>query len=541
SSDEDNSYPIPVEMELETAEPEQTYRKRFVVSAAASTLVGTTVKLEFGVLGEPTCGRPSNRQIPSSNQLGERRYHLDCFDDIVSTKEIMQESKTHDLPDRTLGSGTLPSPEAGVKDRDVSSALRKLDLFLLPAVTLIYFLNFLDRSNIGNAKTAGLQTDLKLSNRQYSTALTITYVPYIAAELPLTLAIQKIGANKLLPTLVCCWGIAATFQGFIHNYSGLLAARFFLGLAEGAILPVSISLHSHRLVLTNYPDAKGCITYLSIFYRRADLGKRVAFFFSATSLAGAFSGLLAAAILDMDGLSGKHGWQWIFILEGILTVLCGLLFFLILPKDVNSTRYLNQQEKEALVSILELDAGARESEENLSVNAVRSAFRSVQVWLVFVQLFANGALKVMLYALAYFAPSKMILIRPDTSHILTKNLAIVQGLGYKGTASQLYTVPPYVCSAFFSILTCWASDRSRTRGLFVMGAGLIAVIGYAMYLASKKHSVLYASLFLQVIGTYTVAPLLSTWMPNNLAGYHKRVTGITLGFISSNSGGILST
>ena len=215
--------------------------------------------------------------------------------------------------------------------------------------------------------------------------------------------------------------------------------------------------------------------------------------------------------------------------EGILTVLCGLLFFLILPKDVNSTRYLNQQEKEALVSILELDAGARESEENLSVNAVRSAFRSVQVWLVFVQLFANGgelsrycphtsfgarliALKVMLYALAYFAPSKMILIRPDTSHILTKNLAIVQGLGYKGTASQLYTVPPYVCSAFFSILTCWASDRSRTRGLFVMGAGLIAVIGYAMYLASKKHSVLYASLFLQVIGTYTVAPLLSTWM-----------------------------
>lgn len=86
-----------------------------------------------------------------------------------------------------------------------------------------------------------------------------------------------------------------TFQGFIHNYAGLIAARFFLGACEGAILPSSM-------------------TYLSTFYRRTDLGKRVAFYFSATSLAGAFSGLLAAGLLHMDGLSGKKGWQWIFIM-----------------------------------------------------------------------------------------------------------------------------------------------------------------------------------------------------------------------------------
>lgn len=81
--------------------------------------------------------------------------------------------------------------------------------------------------------------DLGINARQYSIALTVTYVPYIVAELPLTLAIKKVGPNILIPTLVVLWGLVTTFQGFIHNYEGLLAARFFLGCTEGAILPVS--------------------------------------------------------------------------------------------------------------------------------------------------------------------------------------------------------------------------------------------------------------------------------------------------------------
>lgn len=81
--------------------------------------------------------------------------------------------------------------------------------------------------------------DLGINAKQYSIALTVTYVPYIVAELPLTLAIKKIGPNVLIPTLVVLWGLVTTFQGFIHNYQGLLAARFFLGCTEGAILPVS--------------------------------------------------------------------------------------------------------------------------------------------------------------------------------------------------------------------------------------------------------------------------------------------------------------
>jgi len=93
----------------------------------------------------------------------------------------------------------------------------------------------------------------------------------------------------MIPTLIIAWGIVTTFQGFIHSYSGLIAARFFLGATEGAILP-------------------SLVTVLSTFYPRQQLGKRLAILFCATSLAGAFSGLLAAALVLMEGLGGRRGW-----------------------------------------------------------------------------------------------------------------------------------------------------------------------------------------------------------------------------------------
>ncbi|CAD6569028.1 MAG: hypothetical protein CYPHOPRED_003028 [Cyphobasidiales sp. Tagirdzhanova-0007] len=136
-----------------------------------------------------------------------------------------------------------------------------------------------------------------------------------------------------------------------------------------------------------------------------------------------------------------------------------------------------------------------------------------------IQFFASGA---MLFGLAYFAPT------------------IVQAIGYKGTSNQLHTVPPYACATGASIFVVY-SDRLRQRGIFVIIMACISTTGYAMYLGSSKHNVLYASLFLQVIGTCTIAALQTTWMANNLAPYFKRATGITLGFITTNCGGILST
>ena len=154
---------------------------------------------------------------------------------------------------------------------------------------------------------AGLQKDLGLTDHQYQTgktvshepqlpshllialpAITITYVPYICAEIPSNLLLRKVGPRILLPTLCLCWGIISTLQCRVNSYEGLIAARFFLGLAEGGSFP-------------------GIVLYMSSFYQRAELQVRIAGFYSAASLSGAFGGLLAAAISNMDGIGGLAG------------------------------------------------------------------------------------------------------------------------------------------------------------------------------------------------------------------------------------------
>lgn len=186
--------------------------------------------------------------------------------------------------------------------------LRKMDVLLVSITCMLYLLAFLDRANLGNARVAGLQTQLELTDHQYQigmpkhtskslhhannvTALTVTYVPYIVAEVPSNLILKKVGPRYMLPGMCVLFGLVTTLQCLVQGFGSLVACRFFLGLFEGGLLP-------------------GIILYLSGFYRRHELQVRISVFFSATALAGAFSGLLAAAIVNMDGLGGMEGWRW---------------------------------------------------------------------------------------------------------------------------------------------------------------------------------------------------------------------------------------
>ena len=130
-----------------------------------------------------------------------------------------------------------------------------------------------------------------------SIAVTVTYVPYICAEIPSNLVIAKVGARRLIPGLCISWGLVTTLQCRVQSFGGLVACRFFLGLCEGGLIP-------------------GIMVYLASFYRRHELQLRVCIFFGFSALAGAFSGLLAAAIVNLHGVGGMEGWRWIFLLEG---------------------------------------------------------------------------------------------------------------------------------------------------------------------------------------------------------------------------------
>ncbi|KAF8815170.1 MFS general substrate transporter [Phlegmacium glaucopus] len=415
------------------------------------------------------------------------------------------------------------------KTRDLSSskhelqlerqAIRILDFTVIPVITLFYLFAFLDRSNIGNARVAGLQSDLHLTDKQYQICITVLYVPYIVAELPSNLLLRKIGPRLLLPMLLTLWGLTATLQGFVTSFGGLVTVRAFLGLIEGPLTPA-------------------IVLYLSSFYTRKELSLRhaIALFQSAASLAGAFSGLLAAAIEKMDGIGGRPGWAWIFILEGLISVLVGLLGFFIVPSTPRECKFLTEFQKELIMRRLEKDRPSIKMVDSFSLKEVVRSVTSPHVIIVMIIAFMGGT---MIYGLALFLPS------------------IINELGFSPSKSQLLSVGPFAAGFFgdyfdngdisrglfvplVMLIAAYWSDRHESRGIVMAIVSVLAVAGFALYLTTEHKFMTYGSLYLTVPGVFGAAPILSAWVSNNSEPYYRRATSLALCFIMYNAGGILS-
>jgi MFS family permease len=193
-------------------------------------------------------------------------------------------------------------------------------------LAVLYLLSFLDRGNIGNAKIQGLQTELHLSGSQYNLCATVFFFTYSAFEIPSNLLLKRFRPSIWLPSIMVAWGTVMTLMGLVRNYHGLLVARSFLGVAEAGLYP-------------------GVAYYLTMWYCTEELAFRQGLFFSAASVAGAFSGLLAYAIAKMDGVGGYAGWRWIFILEGLLTIVVAVISFFVLYDFPETASFLTTEEK----------------------------------------------------------------------------------------------------------------------------------------------------------------------------------------------------
>lgn len=149
----------------------------------------------------------------------------------------------------------------------------------------------------------------------------------------------------------------------VHNYSGLLAARFFLGVAEAGVFP-------------------GCFYLLSMWYKREEALRRFAIFFNSVTLAGAFGSLLASAIAKMDGVQGHAGWRWIFILEGLLTMVFGILTFFILTDFPEDAKWLTPEEREFMQArLLNTDEEEGRQQPVSTLNGLRSFFSDYKAYL----------------------------------------------------------------------------------------------------------------------------------------------------------------
>ncbi|KAG7114284.1 MFS transporter prlL like protein [Verticillium longisporum] len=224
----------------------------------------------------------------------------------------------------------------------------------------MYLLAFLDRVNIANAKVFGLAEELELDGNLYNNALVVFFVPYILLEIPSNILLKKFRPHVWLSINMFGFGLVTLLQGFVQNYAGLITTRFFLGVFETGMFP-------------------GAFYLIGMWYRRHEAQKRYSFFFNSTTLAGAFGGLLAAAIGKMDGLRGFRGWRWIFILEGGLTVFVSLFFYFWLPDFPEDVKWLKTDEREFISARLRIDQGAAAHDRSITLRDVGRVFKDYKV------------------------------------------------------------------------------------------------------------------------------------------------------------------
>lgn len=383
--------------------------------------------------------------------------------------------------------------------------LRRMDIRLIPLFTVLYLLSFLDRGNIANAKIEGLAQDLNLRNHQYNMCLTIFFLFYASMEIPSNMLLHRVKPRWFIPTTMVLWSIVMTLMGTVRNYDQLLATRALLGLFEAPLFP-------------------GISYILSRYYKKLEILKRQAIFFSAASVAGAFSGLLAAAIAQMDGIGGYEGWRWIFILEGLLTFVVGVYSFTIFPNYPHECAFLSPKERRYVVWKVKYSSNAENQkmlggdeplsktvgEDGLGSKAyIWKAFKDWQIW---VQLFICWGVLVPLYGIALFAPT------------------VIYSLGYTSTEAQLMLAPPFICGAIFCVSMAYLSDRVGYRSPFMIFSLLCIVVGFLVclvYSPVTQPNSIYGAMFVLAIGAAGF-PMTTIWLANNLGGSYKRAIGMAV-------------
>ncbi|OCF34043.1 hypothetical protein I316_04390 [Kwoniella heveanensis BCC8398] len=379
----------------------------------------------------------------------------------------------------------------------------KIDRNLVPWMTLLFTMSFLDRINIGTAKLAGLNTDLGLTSLQYNTASMIFFVSYVAAEVPSNLVLKKFRPSRWIPFIMIVWSLFQIFMGLVTNYHQLLAMRFCLGLAESGLFP-------------------GISFFLTGWYKRKEASKRISLFFAGAVLAGAFGGILGYALSRMDGVGGKAGWSWIFIIEGLLSFVIGIASIWMVHDWPDQAKFLTPLEKEMALLRLKEDTGVMQ-EGTFSWKVIRRALKDWKTP-TFMLMYIGCAEPI--YSQSLFSPT------------------IIAALGrFTTPQSLLLSTPPYVLAFITTMTTAYFSDKTGKRGIFLMFWSSMAAIGYLLFLTIPiKHSgALYFAVFLT---TCSIAPCIATtivWSGNTFGNHYKKATSMGFIFSLGNSGGIISS
>lgn len=407
-------------------------------------------------------------------------------------------SLVHDDIDVEKKDDHLQEDITDYSEEDERRLKRKIDMRILPASIAIYLLCFLDRANIGNARLLNHETGhsliktLNLTNLQFVIALQTFLVSFTVFETPSNYLLKIFRPSRWIAFLMLFWGSMTMALGAVQSYAGLVAVRFFLGVAEAGLLP-------------------GFVYLFTFWYRPEERSLRIALVWASATLAGAFGGAIAYGVGHMNMARGLQGWRWLFILEGIPTVASSILVFLYFPDFPDTVKWLSEEERAIAVGRLKGVASTQSARVTWA-----EAKATLQDWRLYGHYIGCICFAIPLSSLTLFLPT------------------IVAGLGYSGLSAQLFTVPPYACAYVVTLTCAWVGDRYNARSLVSICSMLVATVTFLVeaLLPDKAFKARYGVLVIATTAAFAGFPPSLGWLSSNLhtTGAAGLAVGLALSF-----------
>ncbi|MDF3889265.1 MFS transporter [Cupriavidus basilensis] len=305
---------------------------------------------------------------------------------------------------------------------------------LMPLLVIVYVISFLDRTNIALAK-ASMGIDVGLSAASYGLGAGLFFLTYALFEVPSNLIMHKVGARFWITRIMITWGLLSAGMAFVQGETSFYVMRLLLGVAEAGLFP-------------------GVMLYLTYWFDREQRARATGYFLLGVCVANILSGPLGGALLQMDGLMGLHGWQWLFIIEGLPTLALAYVVWKTLPDGPGSAPWLTLEERQRLQARLDAEQGS-----GASLHRFTEMLRDPQIWLTIAVYFCH---QITIYTVIFFLPGII------ATYASLSPLEI----------GALNSVPWVAAALGAAILPRLATTPQRCRrmlfiGLLTMSAGLV--------------------------------------------------------------------
>ena len=321
-----------------------------------------------------------------------------------------------------------------------ASTIRTISWRLIPFLVLAYFFSYLDRVNLGFAALT-MNAELKFTPLIFAWGAGIFFIGYFIFEVPSNLALEKFGASRWIARIMVTWGIISASMAMVSGETSFYVLRFLLGVAEAGFFP-------------------GIILYLTYWYPAEYRARFLAAFAVAVPLSTVIGAPISGLLLGLDGMMGLKGWQWLFIIEGIPSVLLGIVSWFYLTDRPEKANWLTPEQKAWLSAKLEAETATKQAAKHLSLGQALSSPKVIMLSLVYFGFV--GAL----YGMQFWLPQ------------------IVKAFGLSNAQTGFVTAIPFLFGTVAMILWARHSDATRERVAHVGGPLLLtaAALGVSSYL-----------------------------------------------------------